>query len=70
MYTVQFLSRDGGNTPSVLETLESRSRHLADAKVVARYLLNTKREQHSDDAPHAYQIIDQQGTVVLRSWET
>jgi hypothetical protein len=49
--------------------MESRSRYLADANITAKCLLNTKRERHPERAPDAYQIVDQHGTVVLRSWE-
>ena len=69
MYLVQFLSVAGRNSPSIVETMESRSRYLADANITAKCLLNTKRERHPERAPDAYQIVDQQGTVVLRSWE-
>ena len=66
MFTIEMLAVDWSDreNPEVLHRIPSHGR-LGDAFVVAKSLLDDAKF----DGPNGYQILDEDGTIVARSWE-
>jgi hypothetical protein len=56
---------DDRDHPSVIQSIPSFARRLGDANMVARSLLEDAKRA----SPNAYRIKDEDGNIVLRSWE-
>jgi len=67
MFTVELLKVDWDHrdSPSVVGRIPSHSGRLGDANMIAKSLL----DDTTQPSPNAYQIRDDAGDVVLRSWE-
>ena len=68
MFTIEFVIVRLG-VPSVVERMTSGLAQVSDVERSARALLKGVRARHPDRLPDAYQILDDGGRVIVRSWE-
>jgi len=68
MFTIELLAIDWLNREhaTVVERVPSVAKYLGDANMVAKSLLDHAKK---GGASNAYRILDENGVVVLRSWE-
>jgi hypothetical protein len=68
MFTIELLAMNwlDREHAKVVQRVPSVAKHLDDANMVAKSLLDHAKK---GDAPNAYRILDESGVVVLRSWE-
>jgi hypothetical protein len=67
---IEFVNRCGRDRPDIVEKITSGCSRLIDADGVAKSLLKGVRDRHPQNLPDGYQLRDNDGNVVLRSWET
>jgi hypothetical protein len=66
VFTIEFVVvRD----PGVVERVTSNASHLATVEQTAKGLLEGVRQRYPNRPPDGFQIIDEGGVIVLRSWE-
>ena len=67
MFTIEMLAINWVDREHtrVVQRVPSQAKYLSDANMVAKSLL----DQAKGGAPNAYRILDENGVVVLRSWE-
>ena len=53
----------------MIEKMTSGCSRLIDADAIAKSLLKGVRDRHPQNPPDGYQLRDNDGNVVLRSWE-
>jgi hypothetical protein len=66
---VEFVIVRDRDRPDIIETMASGCSRLIDADAIASSLFSTTRERHRQNPPDGYQIRNDDGDVVLRSWE-
>jgi hypothetical protein len=72
MFTIELIVREDGRVAhesSVIERITSISSQLGAARDTATSLLNSAPSRFRDRTPNAYRVRDNNGNVVLRSWE-
>jgi hypothetical protein len=67
---IEFVIVHDGDQPDIIEKMASGCSRLIDAKAIASSLFSSTRERHRQNPPDGYQIRNDNGDVVLRSWET
>jgi hypothetical protein len=70
VFTIEYVIVQGRLIPDVVEKITSGAMNLAGASAAAKSLLNGVRQRQPETPPDGYQIRDNDGLVILRSWET
>jgi hypothetical protein len=72
MFTIEFVvfDQDRPDYPRVIEKVPSSRFFLYDAEHLAKLLLKKAKRRSPADAAHGYQILDEEGQVVARSWKS
>lgn len=70
MFGIEFVIVRGRPTPGVVERMTSDAVRLADADATAKSLLERVRANRPETPPDGYQIRDNDGAILLRSWVT
>lgn len=69
MFTIEFVTVRGRDYPGIVERTKSTAHNLSVAEQTARGLLNGVRHRFPDNPPDGFQIVAEDGMVMLRSWE-
>jgi hypothetical protein len=69
VFEVEFVIVHAGDHPEIVEKMSSGCSRLIDADATAKSLLDGVRGRHPQNPPDGYQLRDNNGNVVLRSWE-
>jgi hypothetical protein len=69
MFTIEFVAVHGWDDPGLVERRVCTFGSFADAERTARSQLAGVRAMHPDTPPDGFQILDGDGSVLLRSWE-
>jgi hypothetical protein len=68
MLTIEFVVVRNGHR-SIVERVPAAADRLVYAQQAARDLLGQVRRRHPDNPPDGFQIVGEDGMIVLRSWE-
>ena len=70
MLTIEYLSIPVGHgRPILLTHIDSGAYSRKAAAQAARRMMELVRRQYTNPAPTEFQIVDQEGEIVYRSWE-
>ena len=69
MFTIEFVIVRSGQPPIVVEQMTSTATRLLDAEPTAKSQLANVRKRHPATPPDSYQILSNDGRIILRSWE-
>jgi hypothetical protein len=69
VFAIELLIVRNGTNPVIIDRATCASAALADAAKVAKTLLDRARRMRPHNPPDGYRIVDDMGTVLLRSWE-
>lgn len=72
MFTIEFVvvSEDRPDQPRVVERMVSPRLFPYDVEHRARLVLRKAKRQPSANSPNGYRILDEEGRVIVRSWQS
>ena len=70
MFTIEYLSiHPGRGQPTLVTHIDPGAYSLKAAAQAARRMMDDIRRQYPNPAPTEFQVVDDEGEIVYRSWQ-